>query len=219
MRARLTVLVAGLLATLAALPAAATPQSDFDAVYADWKADRVVSQCRWTQQQLQNAYDVASSNPDFQYETGFQDAVRQEINRWKAGGCRGVAPSKQMKSSPLTGARIVAVSGRGGARSEVVKIRNGARKPLAFRKARIRNAKAGRLTFPARFRLAKGKTATVRVACQRGKRRASFRGRTVWLCSRRQLFRDRGDIAKLADIKGVVVSQRGFGSQQRRPVF
>ena len=41
----------------------------------------------------------------------------------------------------------------------------------------------------------------------------------VWLCSRKQLLRDKGDVAKLADAQGVVVSQRGFGSQKKKPTF
>lgn len=202
-----------------ALPAAASPQSDFNDVYNDWRPDGVISQCHFTQAQLQNADDVASTNPDFQYENKFQPAVQGEINRWKAGGCSGVAPKTVTKASPLTGARVTAVKGRGRAATEVVKVRNGSRKTLSFRKARLRNGKSARAVFPAAFKLRKGKTAVVHVGCAKGKRRASFRKTTVWLCARKQLFRDKGDLARLADAQGVVVSQRGFGSQRRRPVF
>jgi hypothetical protein len=59
----------------------------------------------------------------------------------------------------------------------------------------------------------------VHVGCAAGKRRSTFTKRAVWLCSRKGLFRDRGDLARLADSKLVVVSQRGFGSQRSRPVF
>ena len=202
--------------TFVALPAAASPGSDFSAVYSDWKPDGVITQCHFTQAQLQNAYDVASGNPDFQYENAFQPAVQAEINRWKAGGCAGVAPRTVTSASPLTGARITSVKGRG---NEVVKIGNRSRKTLSFRKARVRNAKGAKAVFPARFKLKRGQTATVSIACARGKKRASYRGTKVWLCRRTQLFRDKGDVAKLADAEGVVVSQRGFGSQKSRPVF
>lgn len=202
-----------------AVGASATPQEDFDAVYDDWQADHVVTQCRWTQEQLQNAYDAATGNPDFQYETKFPDAVQTEINRWKAGGCAGVKPTAVTKRSPLTGAKITSVRGMGKVGRELVKIRNGSARTLAFRKARLGNSKKGRAVFPAKFRLAKGKTATVRLSCQKGKRRASFKRTTVWLCRRRELFRDRGDLARLVDAKGVIVSQRGFGSLRKRPAF
>jgi hypothetical protein len=219
MRRRLIPLVVVVVAaTVPALAAHASPQSDFDAVYGDWKADGVITQCLWTQAQLQNAYDVANSSPDFQYNTGFQDAVYREINRWKAGGCDAVLGTVR-RASPLTGAKIVSVRGGGGAARELVKIRNGSRKALSFRKASLRNRRSGKAVFPAAFKLAKGKTATVHVGCARGARHASYRKTTVWLCRRRQLFRDRGDLARLADPKGVIVSQRGFGSLKRRPVF
>jgi hypothetical protein len=217
MHGRMTALAVAFFAV--ALPAAASPQSDFNDVYNDWRPDGVISQCHFTQSQLQNAYDSASSNPDFQYENAFQPAVQGEINRWKAGGCSGVAPKTVTKASPLTGARITVVKGRGSAAREVVKVRNGSKKALSFRKARVRNGKRAKAVFPAKFKLGAGKTAVVHVGCANGKRRATFRRTTVWLCARKQLFRDKGDLARLADAKGVVVSQRGFGSQRRRPVF
>ena len=220
MRAPLAAVLATALVVLAAaLPALASQQSDFDAVYGDWKADGVITQCHWTVDQLQNAYDVANSSPDFQYDTGFQDAVQTEINRWKAGGCAGVAPKTVSKASPLTGARIVSVSGRGGAARERVTVRNTSSKTLSFRKASLRDSKGVRALFPASFELRRGKTAVVHVGCAPGAGHASFRGTTVWLCRRGQMFRDRGDVARLVDAKGVVVSQRGFGSLRHRPVF
>jgi hypothetical protein len=212
----------GLIVLALAGSAMASPQSDFDAVYGDWKTDLTISACKWSEPQLQNAYKVANSNPDFQYETRFSDGLQTEIKRWKNGGCSGVAPISKRRTSPLSGARIVSVNGRGGARTEVVKIRNGTRKTISFRKATVRNIRSGkrnRSVFPARFKLAKGRTATVHMGCAKGKRHASFKARTVWLCRRAAMFRDKGDAARLADAKAIVVSQRGYGSQKRRPVF
>jgi hypothetical protein len=206
-------------AALAAVPAGASPQSDFNAVYGDWKKDQVISRCNWSQAQLQNAYDVARSNPDFQYETAFVNATQAEINRWKNGGCAGIQPLSVRKKSPLFGVRIVAVRGRGGAARELVTVRNTAKKAISFRKASLTNLKGRGFYFPSRFRLARGRTAAVHISCAKGKQRASFTARAVWLCSKRGLFRDRGDLARLADGKLLVVSQRGFGDQRRRPVF
>jgi hypothetical protein len=211
--------VAVALAGLAAVPAGASPQSDFNAVYGDWSKDQVINHCYWSQAQLQNAYNVARSNPDFQYETAFVNDTQAEINRWKNGGCAGIQPFAVRKKSPLFGVRIVAVRGRGGAATELVTIRNRAKKALSFRKASLTNLKGRGFYFPSRFKLAKGRAAAVHIGCAKGKRRSSFTARAVWLCSRHQLFRDKGDLARLADGKLLVVSQRGFGDQKRRPVF
>ena len=214
---RLTAFV--LLVFAVASPAAASPQSDFDAVYGDWKKDLVITKCAWSQAQLQNAYDIAQSNPDFQYETRFVDDTRTEINRWKTGGCAGIQPLSVRKKSPLYGVRIVAVRGKGGASKETVTIRNKRGKAVSFRKASLTNIKGGGFYFPARFKLGKGRRAVVHVGCAAGKRRPTFTKRAVWLCSRKGIFRDRGDLARLADSKLLVVSQRGFGSERSRPVF
>jgi hypothetical protein len=200
-------------------PALATPQTDFDHVYGDWKPDLVIAPCRWSQAELQTAHDVASSNPDFQYETRFVDDTQREINRWKSGGCAGVQPESVRKKSPLFGVRIVKVRARGGAAKESVAIRNTTRKAKSFRKASITNIKGKGFYFPARFKLRRGRTAVVHVGCAKGKRRQSFTTRAVWLCSKRGLFRDRGDLVRLSDAKLLVVSQRGFGSEKGRPVF
>jgi hypothetical protein len=219
MRRRMTILLALAMSALAAAGAGATPQSDFDAVYGDWKADLVISACKWSQGQLQNAYDVSQSNPDFQYETRFGDDVQKEIKRWKDGGCAGVKPIAVRRTSPLSGARIVKVSGRGKAAKEVVRVRNGTKKTIPFRKGSIRNSKRGKAVFPAKFKLPKGKTAVIHVGCKKGKRRAYFKKQNVWLCLRKPLFNDKGDLARLADAKAIVVSQRGFGKLKRRPAF
>jgi hypothetical protein len=204
---------------LAGVSAHASPQSDFDGVYADWKADHVVTPCRWTQAQLESAYRVATGSPDFQYATGFQDNVRAEINRWKSGGCAGVAPFAKRRLSALNGVRVMKVAGRGNAAKEYVRITNKAKKAVALRNATLRNLSGAKALFPAKLKLKAGKTAVVRVGCAPGKRRASFSGTRVWLCRRAQLFGDRGDVARLADAKGIVVSQRGYGTQKRRAVY
>jgi hypothetical protein len=204
---------------LVGVSAHASPQSDFDGVYADWKTDHVVAQCRWTQAQLENAYNVATGSPDFQYATGFQDNVQAEIKRWKSGGCAGVAPYARRRLSPLNGVGLTKVAGAGTAAKEYVRIANRTKKTVALRKATLRNLRGAKAVFPATFKLKPGQTAVVRVGCAAGKRRASFSGTRVWLCRRAQLFADKGDAARLADAKGVVVSQRGYGTQRRRPVY
>ena len=41
----------------------------------------------------------------------------------------------------------------------------------------------------------------------------------MWLCRRTQLFGDRGDTGRLADSKGIVVSQLGFGTFKGRVAY
>jgi hypothetical protein len=137
----------------------------------------------------------------------------------KAGGCAGVEPLSVRKKSPLYGARIISVRGKGGAAREVVAIRNRAGKTLSFRKASLTNLKGRGFYFPNRFKLRKGRTVRVHTGCQKGKHRSTFSARAVWLCGKSGIFRDKGDLARLADSKLLVVSQRGFGSQRSRPAF
>lgn len=201
---------------LALAPAAfGDARDDFSRVYSDWKPDSDVTSCAFSQAELQNAYDFSQSNPDFQY-SGFGDEVQREIARWRSGGCSGVAPLSARRLSPLNGARITAVRGRGNAGKEYVKVKNTSKKTIAFKNASVRNLKKQKAVFPARFKLKPGKTAVVRMSCAKGKRKASFKGLRVNLCRKSQLFKDRGDAARLADAKGTVVSQRAYGTETRR---
>lgn len=187
-------------------------QEDFNAVYRDWQRDDRVTPCYFSVQQLQNAERLSEGSPDSQYATGFGDEVRREIARWRAGGCAGVSPMAARRASPLYGLKIVSVRGRGGVSRELVKIRNTTRtKRISLRGATLRGRGGKRARFPARFRLSGRRTATVFVGCG-GRGRAWFRGTRVWLCRKSPLFADRGDAARLADAKGVFVSQRSYGS-------
>lgn len=213
---RIVLILAALAMGVTALPAQAGPQEDFDAVYADWKPDQDVTACRFSEPELQNAYNVATSNPDMQYSTEFPDEVQREIARWHSGGCSGVAPLSARRTSALDGARIISVKGRGKAPKEYVKVKNTVKKTIAFKKATVRNLKKQKAVFPATFKLKPGKTAVVRMGCAKGQRKASFKGLRVYLCRKSGFFKDRGDAARLADSKGTVVSQRPYGTETRR---
>lgn len=192
--------------------ALAGEQEDFNAVYADWQRDDQVTPCYFSVEQLRNAERLYEQSPDSDYATAFGDEVRREIARWNAGGCAGVSPFAARRASPLYGLKIVSVRGRGGVSRELVRIRNNSRKRISLKGATLRGRGGKRAKFPSRFRLARGKTAVVRVGCG-GRRSAWSRGTRVWLCRRAPLFADRGDAARLADAKGVFVSQRSYGSQ------
>ena len=186
--------------------ALAGEQEDFNAVYADWQKDRDVTACHFSQQQLENARRLAEGSPDFEYAPGFGEEVDREIARWRANGCAGVSPAIDRAKSPLRGLKITAVSGRGGPKREYVKIRNTTGKRVSLKGATLRGRTGKRAKFPSRTRFAARRTYVVRVGCGRSRRT------TVYLCRKSQLFRDNGDTARIADAKGVFVSQRGFGA-------
>jgi hypothetical protein len=208
-----TVMACGALAA----PAAADPAQDYQGIRADWTADGVITPCRWSEQQLENARFVSAFVPQDQY-TEFPAAIDREIARWRAGRCSGQVPDGRRASSALASVTIVRVSGRGKAARELVRIRNRGNRTVSLAGATLRNRRGHRVRLP-RIVLRRGQTATVRLGCRRGKRRV-VRTR-AWLCYRRAggLFADRGDVARLADRRGIVVSQRGFGSQRRADSF
>jgi hypothetical protein len=192
-----------------ALPPAAsgTPQDDFNAVYRDWRPDRDVSPCVFSRTRLRNALDVVRSLGDAgSYFPGFADEVNVEISRWDVGGCPGVT-----RPSRLSRVSIVRLSPRGGARRESVTIRNAGSRTVSLTNATLRDRARNRLRFPRGLRLGARRSLKVVTGCARGRRRATRRGSTLYACGRRTLWDDRGDVVRLVDPRGVVISQRGYG--------
>jgi hypothetical protein len=215
-----TVLITVALVAAAAVPAGAgTPTEDYTAVRTDWQEDGTITACRFSEAELQNARTVAESNPDFAY-TGLGDAIDAEIARWRSGGCAGLVPESTRAKSPLAGVRIVSIRPRGRAAKERVVLLNSTRKTVNLGRTRLQNRRGNRrVVLPSRLRLRAGRRLTVFSACLRGKRRPAVRGARLYACSRRELWRDRGDVARLLDRRRVVVSQRGWGTKRRVPRF
>jgi hypothetical protein len=207
-----------LLASLATLAAAAVPagagtrEDDYNAVYRDWQPDRRITPCRFTERQLENAREVANSNPDFAY-SGFPSDIETEIARWRSGRCEKL----RREASPLYGLRITGVRGRGGASRESVMIRNTADRTLRLDRSTLRNRRGVKVALPRGIKVRAGRSVTVSLGCAGGRPRV--RGGRVLACSGKALFADAGDVAKLADRRGVVVSQRGFGRYRRARTF
>lgn len=202
-------LVTAGLFVLALAPAAlAGPNEDYAAVRADWQRDGTITACRFSERQLENARRIAASNPDDQY-TDLPAQIDRELARIRAGRCEGRPPDAVRERSPLAALRITRTSPRGGAARESVRIRNRGRSIVDLTGATIRNRRGARARLPRGLKLRRGATLTVRIGCLRGRRTA--RGRVAYACRRRALFADRGDVARLADRRGFVVSQRGFG--------
>lgn len=211
------IVTAALLGALAvAPPVQAGPAEDYQAVRADWQRDGNITPCRFSEEQLANARAVADGNPDDQY-TGFPAEIDRELARTRSGGCRGRTPDAERDTSRLAGLRIVSVSARGGASREFARVRNSGRRTVTLDGATLRNRRGARARLPRGVRVRPGQTVTIRVGCLRGRRAA--RGRTVYTCRRSDLLADSGDVARLADRSGIVVSQRGFGRYRNAVAF
>jgi hypothetical protein len=208
-RGKLIAIAAALAGTLALpSPAAAGPAEDYQAVRADWQRDGSITPCRFSEEELANARAIADANPDDQY-TGFPDAIDRELARRRSGGCEGRTPDSVRDRSALAGLRIVRVVARGGVRRERVRVRNTSRRTVSLNGATLRNRRGSRAVLPRGVRLTPGNSITIRIRCRRGRRVAS--GQSVYACRRSALLADGGDVARLVDRRGVVVSQRGFG--------
>jgi hypothetical protein len=195
--------------------AAASPTDDYTRVRVDWQEDGSITACRFSEAELQNARSVAESSPDFSY-TGLVDAIDVEIARWRSGGCSGLSPESKRARSALDGLRITAVKPK----AELVVIFNRTRKPISLTGARLHNRRGNRrVAFRRGTKIRGRKHLIVQTGCLKGKRRATVKGGRYYACQRRELWRDRGDVARLSDRKRVVVSQLGYGTQRRAPKF
>lgn len=208
-RGKLVTFAVALVSALALAPAAvAGPTEDYQAVRADWQRDGNITPCRFSEEQLANARAIADANPDDQY-TAFPAEIDRELARVRSGACRGRTPDSERDASALAGLRIVRVGSRGDAAREFVRVRNTSRRTISLNGATVRNRRGSRARLPRGVRVRRGQSVTIRIGCLRGRRTA--RARTVYACRRGALFTDSGDVARLADRRGVVVSQRGFG--------
>ena len=216
MSRKLIVVVAALSALAFSPSAAAGPSEDYQVVRADWQRDGNITPCRFSEEQLSNARAISDSNPDDQY-TDFPAEIDRELARIRSGGCSGRTPDVERDVSPLAGLRILSVGSRGAATREYVRVRNRSRRTISLNGATVRNRRGSRARLPRGVRVRRGQTITIRIGCLRGRRTA--RGSTVYACRRAALFTDSGDVARLADRDGVVVSQRGFGRYRNTVAF
>ncbi len=181
---------APVLALALAPVAGATPEQDFYAVFKTWQDEAPFPHCKFTRKQFQNAIGEARKVGDFDnYAPTFVGAVQAEIGLIDARRCRGIArpPSaRELRRSALRRVTIVGIHPRGGER---IVLRNNGGRAVNLAGATLRD-RSGR-----RVRL----RGTIR-----GRRARAFRSRGVWDNS--------GDMVKLADRRGLVVRQLGFGS-------
>jgi hypothetical protein len=78
-------LIAAAAVGLAAAPGAlAGPTEDYAAVRGDWQPDKVITRCRFSLAQLENARSLLTAEDAY---TDFPAALNAEIARQRAGGC------------------------------------------------------------------------------------------------------------------------------------
>ncbi|MGI8946337.1 MAG: lamin tail domain-containing protein [Thermoleophilaceae bacterium] len=214
-RAFVLAVAAAALALLPGAPAAAAPVDDFGAVFGDWQRQPAgtITPCAFTPARLRGALAATGTDTDA-YAPGFRDAVRRELARHAAGGCRGSGPGAR---SPLRRLRIVKIRPRGGSRESVV-IRNTGRKAVRLRGATLRD-RGGRRIRLGRGKLGARRSLRVYTGCLRGSRRVRRRGARLYACLRRRVWDDRGDIVRIVDRRGVTVAQRGYGRLRRAARF
>jgi hypothetical protein len=196
-------LVALLAAIVLAPAAGASPASDSATVLKDYGHDRKITQCRFTQSQLQNARDQITSDVDT-YAPGFRVAVNREIKRWKAGGCR--------KKRGAVDVRIVKVHAAGGARTESVTLRNYGSKAVNLSHYVLRDASDHTIRFR-KTTLRKGKQLRVVTGCRTGHRGVVRKGSTYYACRTKEFWDDAGDVVELDGPTGGQLSQKKYGTQ------
>ena len=121
--------LAALLVAVMLVPVAgAGAASDRDAVIKDYSSGRNITACAFTLGQLENV--LGQLGPDINvYAPGLNAAIKREIQRWKAGECKG-------KKGAAVDVRIVKIKFKGGARSESVTLKNFGAKNVSLRRYR-----------------------------------------------------------------------------------
>jgi hypothetical protein len=182
-----------LFAAVMAAPALASPGSDLASVYKDWSSGDSVTSCRFSRAQLEHARDGIVAVPDYAlYAPSFIDDMNREIARVDHHVCRGVAKRPARKKLAKSRFRRLALGTVRPRGRESVAIRNAGRAAVTLAGGSLRNRAGRRL----RLHGILGPRSTIRVFS-------------------RGLWKDSGDMVKLADPHGLVVRQTGFGSYER----
>ena len=183
---------------------AATPEQDAQAVFADYKGDKDVTACNFSRAQLVNALAAAEQGDIDSYEPGFRDEVRAEIARHDAGGCSGIAGAKAAAKL-----KIVRIRPRRGLK-EGVTIKNLGTRSVKLRGMTLRDRSGARLRLGGR-RLGARKSLRVFTGCAKGRRRLVRRRSHVFVCRKRGVWNNSGDVVRLVSPSGKLLSRAGFG--------
>ncbi|MBA3301448.1 MAG: hypothetical protein H0T15_06220 [Thermoleophilaceae bacterium] len=176
--------LASLLVLLVAAPAAlGSPTGDYTDVRKDFQGDQVITPCKFTRGQLENARRIAVSSPDLSY-TGLVNAIEGELRR----RC----------SAALAGFRIVSVKGSGQAVKERVVLRNAGTKTLTLA-GTLRNRAGKRVALPS-TKVKRGGRVNVSLGCLKGRR--AKRGTRLFACAKGNFLKDSGDVVRLFDRGG-----------------
>ena len=196
-----TTLVFLVLALLVPAAAVADPATDLATVYQDWRADGVITPCKFSRTQLASAQQAATPDLDA-YAPGFRDAIAGEIRRHDTGGCTPAGPR------PRSRLVVTAVRSRGGPAREKIRIANRGNASQRLKGWRLRSRGGNVIRLPSTFRLRPGRSLTITVGCLRGRRRGVVRGSRFYACRRKAFLRDRGDRVTLISASGRVISRK-----------
>lgn len=215
---RISLLALIALAVSAPTSTQAAPSDDFNAVFRDWVSDEDITACRFTRQQLINAAAVgASSQQVSTYSPGFGIEVRREIARHDFGGCPRPAAVNGPPAGPRSHLRAVRITRirPGGGPAESVTIRNTGSRSVNLGGATLRDRSGNRVRIPRGTRLGARRSLRIITGCERGRRKAVRRGSRLFACRRTRVWNDRGDVVRVVDSRGIVVTQHGYGSFRR----
>jgi hypothetical protein len=183
--------------------AGAGAASDRDAVLKDYSSGRNITACAFTLGQLENV--LSQLGPDINvYAPGLNDAVKREIQRWKAGECKG-------KKGAAVDIRIVKIKSKGGARSESVTLKNFGAKNVSLRRYVLRDASKHAIRFK-KTTLKAGRSVVVVTGCRKGSKAAVRKGTRYYGCRKTQFWDDAGDVVTLVNDKGTLLSSKAYGT-------
>jgi hypothetical protein len=126
--------------------------------------------------------------------------LRAEIARHNAGGC---------KAKPVANLKIVRVRPRGGLR-ESVTVKNLGKRTAKLGGITLRDRAGARLRL-GRARLGPGKSLRVFTGCAKGKRRFIRLRARVFVCRRKTVWNNGGDVVRLVRSGGTLLSRVGYG--------
>jgi hypothetical protein len=191
-------------ATIALVPSTVVGSAadDLNAVMADFQNDNDITPCLFTKQQLINAKSQIPA--DFNaYAPEFKVEINAEINRWDNGGCSG-----NPTGGSTAGLKIVSAKGKGKVKKESVKLKNTGSKKVSLKGYSLRNIAMKKIKFKKGTKIASGKTLRVLTKCQKGKKKASVKGKTYYACKSKEFWKDSGDVAQLLNKSGTLIAAR-----------
>jgi hypothetical protein len=195
-----------MLAAVVAPGAGASPASDFAAVIKDYRSDRDITPCLFTQAQLESARTQLGPDANA-YVPGLGVEIGREVKRWKDGDCS----PKRVAAARGPDVRIVKIASKGAARKESVTLRNYGSKTVNLRGYVLRDAGDHAIKFK-KTTIKPKRSLVVVTGCRKGARKAVRKGTRYYACRSKEVWDDAGDVVQLVNAKGGLLSQKTYGT-------